>query len=127
MKLYVLESKDSQSFWGLPHEPTPQEGAVIVAQRPDCSGFLLLSTKPHAALSECKAVPDGFDFTYCQAWGLTVNQAVLERVITDLRVKAYPPIGDYLDMVVKGDEKAIDKYKLNCLGVKAKYPKLDLG
>ena len=39
------------------------------------------------------------------------------------RAKEYPPITDYLDGVVKGDQVQIDKYIADCLAVKAKYPK----
>ena len=39
------------------------------------------------------------------------------------RVAEYPPITDYLDGVVKGDQTQIDKYIADCLAVKAKYPK----
>ena len=35
----------------------------------------------------------------------------------------YPPMKDYLDGVVKGDQAQIDKYIADCLAVKAKYPK----
>lgn len=40
------------------------------------------------------------------------------------RVAEYPPITDYLDGVVKGDQTQIDKYIADCLAVKAKYPKV---
>jgi hypothetical protein len=39
------------------------------------------------------------------------------------RAAEYPPITDYIDGVVKGDQKQIDKYIADCLAVKAKYPK----
>jgi|TARA_R110002126_G_scaffold52959_2_gene143664 hypothetical protein len=39
------------------------------------------------------------------------------------RAAEYPPITDYLDGVVKGDQAQIDKYIADCLAVKAKYPK----
>jgi hypothetical protein len=39
------------------------------------------------------------------------------------RAKEYPPITDYIDGVVKGDQAQIDKYIADCLAVKAKYPK----
>ena len=39
------------------------------------------------------------------------------------RVNEYPPITDYLDGVVKGDQVQIQKYIDDCLAVKAKYPK----
>jgi hypothetical protein len=35
----------------------------------------------------------------------------------------YPPITDYLDGVVKGDEDQINAYIAACQAVKAKYPK----
>lgn len=40
-----------------------------------------------------------------------------------LRSAAYPPIVDYLDGIVKGDQEQIAKYIADCLAVKAKYPK----
>jgi len=39
------------------------------------------------------------------------------------RVLEYPPVADYIDGVVKGDQAQIDKYIADCLAVKAKYPK----
>ena len=42
----------------------------------------------------------------------------------DKRKNEYPPIEDYIDGVVKGDQTQIDEYIQKCLEVKAKYPKL---
>lgn len=39
------------------------------------------------------------------------------------RAAEYPPMTDYLDGVVKGDQAQIDKYIADCNAVKAKYPK----
>jgi hypothetical protein len=39
------------------------------------------------------------------------------------RQAEYPPITDYLDGVVKGNQAQIDKYIADCQAVKAKYPK----
>ena len=39
------------------------------------------------------------------------------------RAAEYPPIADYLDGIVKGDQSQIDAYIAKCLEVKAKYPK----
>ena len=39
------------------------------------------------------------------------------------RSSEYPPITDYLDGVVKGDQAQIDAYIAACQAVKAKYPK----
>ena len=35
----------------------------------------------------------------------------------------YPPMADYLDAIVKGDETQKQKYINDCLAVKEKYPK----
>jgi hypothetical protein len=40
-----------------------------------------------------------------------------------LRAKEYPPITNYIDGVVKGDQAQIQAYIDECLAVKAKYPK----
>lgn len=40
-----------------------------------------------------------------------------------LRAAEYPPITDYLDGVVKGDQAQIDAYIAACQAVKTKYPK----
>ena len=41
----------------------------------------------------------------------------------ELRIAAYPPMTDYLDGVVKGDQAQIDAYIAACQAVKAKYQK----
>tara|TARA_R110000803_G_scaffold48216_2_gene100156 strand:+ start:1912 stop:2211 length:300 start_codon:yes stop_codon:yes gene_type:complete len=38
------------------------------------------------------------------------------------RSQEYPPITDYIDGVVKGDQAQIDAYISACQAVKAKYP-----
>ena len=40
------------------------------------------------------------------------------------RAAEYPPIADYLDGVVKGDQAQIAKYIADCQAVKDKYPKV---
>lgn len=51
-------------------------------------------------------------------------QAEMQRLnYRALREAEYPPITDYLDGVVKGDQNQINKYIADCLAVKAKYPK----
>ena len=39
------------------------------------------------------------------------------------RASEYPPMADYIDGVVKGDQAQIDAYIAACLAVKTKYPK----
>ena len=53
------------------------------------------------------------------------QQAAAFAVLTYAQKRAaeYPPMTDYLDGVVKGDQAQIAKYIADCLAVKAKYPK----
>jgi hypothetical protein len=46
-----------------------------------------------------------------------------ELTYAEKRAMEYPPMADYLDAVVKGDQAQIDAYVAACLAVKAKYPK----
>lgn len=51
-------------------------------------------------------------------------QAIFDaEAYKDKRVAEYPPITDYIDGVVKGDQAQIDAYIAACQAVKAKYPK----
>jgi hypothetical protein len=50
--------------------------------------------------------------------------AVIEQTYAQKRAAEYPPITDYLDGIVKGDQAQIDKYIADCRAVKAKYPKV---
>ena len=47
-----------------------------------------------------------------------------ELTYAEKRAAEYPPMTDYLDGVVKGDQAQIDKYIADCLAVKTKYPKV---
>ena len=60
---------------------------------------------------------------------ITYDEAVVQSYLDANAYKAkraseYPPITDYLDGVVKGDQSQIDKYIADCQAVKAKYPKV---
>ena len=39
------------------------------------------------------------------------------------RVAEYPPMADYIDGIVKGDQAQVNAYVAACMAVKAKYPK----
>jgi hypothetical protein len=52
-----------------------------------------------------------------------VNAWVDPNAYKAKRAAEYPPITDYIDGVVKGDQAQIDAYIAACLAVKAKYPK----
>jgi len=56
------------------------------------------------------------------------NEAVVQAYIDAhayiaKRQAEYPPMTDYLDGVVKGDQAQIAKYIADCQAVKAKYPR----
>lgn len=52
-----------------------------------------------------------------------VNAWVDPNAYKAKRAAEYPPMTDYLDGVVKGDQAQIDAYIAACLAVKTKYPK----
>jgi hypothetical protein len=52
-----------------------------------------------------------------------VNAWVDPEAYKAKRQAEYPPITDYLDGMVKGDQTQIAKYIADCQAVKAKYPK----
>jgi hypothetical protein len=52
-----------------------------------------------------------------------VNAWVDPNAYKAKRAAEYPPMADYIDGVVKGDQAQIDAYIAACLAVKAKYPK----
>ena len=52
--------------------------------------------------------------------------AEYERAVAECqrkRAAEYPPMTDYLDGIVKGDQAQVQAYIDACLAVKAKYPK----
>jgi hypothetical protein len=52
-----------------------------------------------------------------------VNAWVNPNAYKYQRAAEYPPVTDYIDGVVKGNQAQIDAYIAACLAVKAKYPK----
>jgi len=54
---------------------------------------------------------------------VVVNAWVDPKAYKYQRATEYPPITDYIDGVVKGDQEQIQAYIDACLAVKAKYPK----
>ena len=84
MKLYKLEASNYRSFFGTLNEPIERD-VIRVAQTPSCDAFLYLSNTTYDELELLDTAPtEGFDFTYCQEWGLEVNDAKIDRVIADL-------------------------------------------
>ena len=121
MKLYKLESSNYEAFFGGPEIKDRIERDVItLAQTPSCDAFLYLSNETYGELELLDSVPAGFDFTYCQEWGLTVDDDVVNRVIIDLRKKSYPTWQDQLDDIY---HNGIDAWKATIKATKDKYPK----
>ena len=123
MKLYKLEASNFEAFFGTPEEPIERD-VITIAQTPSCNAFLYLAKDTQDAqdgLTLLDSVPSGFDFTYCQEWGLTVDDDVVDRVILDLRKKAYPSWEDQLDYIY---HNSVDDWKTNIITpIKEKYPK----
>jgi len=52
-----------------------------------------------------------------------LRPAAPEPTYAQKRAGEYPPMADYIDGIVKGDQAQVDAYVAACLAVKAKYPK----
>ncbi len=63
---------------------------------------------------------DGNEVAYDKA---AVQAYVDAHAYIAKRAAEYPPITDYIDGVVKGDQAQIDKYIADCLAVKKRFPK----
>ena len=122
MKLYKLEASNFSAFFGTSEERSESVRDVItIAQTPSCDAFLYLSNENYDELELLDSVPLGFDFIYCQEWGLTVDDDVIDRVISDLRKKAYPSWQDQLDYIY---HNGVDGWKADIITpIKEKYPK----
>ena len=120
MKLYKIEASNWETFFGPPKERIERD-VRIIAQTPSNDAFLLLAKDAQDGLELLNSVPSGFDFTYCQEWGLTIDDDVVDRVIIDLRKKAYPSWEDQLDYIY---HNSVDDWKTNIITpIKQKYPK----
>ena len=122
MKLYKLKASNFEAFFGTPEEPIERD-VVTIAQTPSCDAFLFLCKDAQDAqdgLTLLDSVPSGFDFTYCQEWGLTVDDDVVDRVIIDLRKKSYPTWQDQLDDIY---HNGVNAWKATIKATKDKYPK----
>jgi len=121
MKLYKIEASNYEAFFGGPEmEDYIKRDVITIAQTPSCDAFLYLSNETYGELELLDSAPSGFDFTYCQEWGLTVDDDVVDRVIIDLRKKSYPTWQDQLDDIY---HNGIDAWKATIKVTKDKYPK----
>ena len=121
MKLYKLEASNWKTFFGGPEpEERIKRDVIRLAQTPSNDAFLFLAKDTQDGLELLDSVPSGFDFTYCQEWGLTVDDDIVDRVIIDLRKKSYPIWQDQLDDIY---HNGIDAWKAAIKVIKDKYPK----
>lgn len=82
--------------------------------------------KPDAGFDKnvIEATPVLVDGKWKQVWiVMDASDAEHLKRIQTARANEYPPMSDYLDGVVKGDQTQIQAYIDACLAVKAKYPK----
>ena len=123
MKLYKILAANYETYFGTTDDPIDRSYITIIAQTPSCDAFLFLCKDEQDAqtgLSLLSTVPAGFDFTYCQEWGLTINDAVVARVILDIRRKAYGTWESQLDKIY---DDGIDSWKVAVAAVKTSIPK----
>tara|TARA_B110000902_G_scaffold13558_1_gene16245 strand:+ start:122 stop:502 length:381 start_codon:yes stop_codon:yes gene_type:complete len=126
MKLYKILAANYETYFGTTDNPIDRSYITIIAQTPSCDAFLFLCKDAQDAqtgLSLLSTVPAGFDFTYCQEWGLTINDAVVDKVIIDLRKKNYGTIEDQLDMQYWDIVNSTNNWKTAIDTVKTNYPK----
>jgi hypothetical protein len=124
--LCTVSSADLSANHGSPMNPNKNAvdlKLIMIGQAPDCSSYLALTEVENKMLVKQSSVPEGYDFIFRQAWGLTINEDIIHRVIQTLRAEAYPEMSDYLDAKVKCDVTQEANYIAACLAVKAKYPK----
>ena len=120
MKLYKIEASNWETFFGTPEERIERD-VITIAQTPSNDAFLYLAKDTFDELELLDSVPTGFDFTYCQEWGLTIDDDVVDRVIIDLRKKAYPTWQDQLDYIY---HNGVEGWKTDIITpIKEKYPK----
>ena len=123
MKLYKILAANYETYFGTTDNPIDRSYITIIAQTPSCDAFLFLCKDEQDAqtgLSLLSTVPSGFDFTYCQEWGLTINDDVVARVVLDLRRKAY---GTWESQLEKIYDDGVDSWKVAVAAVKTSIPK----
>lgn len=86
--------------------------------------FELDGSQDHLIAADMRAITEAEAAAHRAAQAQARQAAYLASLTyAQRRAAEYPPIADYLDGVVKGDQAQIDAYVAACLAVKAKYPK----
>ena len=123
MKLYKLLAANYETYFGTMDNLIDRSYITMIAQTPNYDAFLFLCKDEQDAqtgLTLLDTVPSGFIFTYCQEWGLTINDAVVAKVILDLRKKNYGIWESQLEEIY---DHGIDNWKIRIAQVKADIPK----
>ena len=123
MKLYRIIKENYRDYYGPINDPIDRSYTTTIAQTPNCDAFLFLCKDTQDAqtgLTLLSTVPSGFDFTYNQEWGLLIDDAVVARVILDLRRKAY---GTWESQLEKINDDGIDSWKEDIAAIKTSLPK----
>ena len=123
MKIYKILATAYEDYYGALDDLIDRTYTITIAQTPSCDAFLLLAKDAQDAqdgLTLLDSVPSGYIFTYCQEWGLTIDDDVVDKVIIDLRKKSYPTWQDQLDDIY---HNGVDGWKATIKATKDKYPK----
>ena len=123
MKLYKLLAANYETYFGTMDNLIDRSYITMIAQTPNYDAFLFLCKDEQDALTGLtllSSVPSGFIFTYCQEWGLTINDAVVAKVILDLRKKNYGIWESQLEEIY---DHGIDNWKIRIAQVKTDIPK----
>ena len=123
MKLYKIIKENYRDYYGTINNPIDRSYTTTIAQTPNCDAFLFLCKDTQDAqtgLTLLSTVPSGFDFTYNQEWGSLIDDAVVARVILDLRKKAY---GTWESQLEKIYDHGIDSWRTDIVTVKTSLPK----
>lgn len=100
MILCVLNSQNFETVVGAPEKPSGNT-IVVVAQKPDCSSFLVLTGVVYPGLTEVTSIPQGYDFTYCQDWGLVMTPDHIARAKEDIIAKKEVVIDEYCETIAR--------------------------
>lgn len=119
---FILEKHFADCWWAHAGEDSSYDAVVDDCGNP-LSGLLwgsedtrqtgVQNTQTKPTLAELQTL-----------WDTKYAAEFANQQVRTLRSAEYPPITDYLDGVVKGDQAQIDAYIAACLAVKAKYPKV---
>jgi len=105
-----------------------KDGKLIEMQsggddRPDLMEMRLNTLKQNALNAGYKEDEIEVKWVTDEEWAAIKEANKPIPTYADLRRPEYPPVADYLDGIVKGDQDQIKKYIIDCLAVKKLFPK----